>query len=114
MKIAVDFDGTLCENAFPYIGEPDVALIRMLNLAQEDGHKIILWTCRDGDLLEEAIDWCDEHGLVFDAVNKNIPPVRQGTGRSKIVADVYIDDRATKPYEILTEGIHAIERVCVS
>lgn len=112
MKIAVDFDGCLCENRFPYIGKANEALIQKLRLAQEDGHKIILWTCRDDDLLEAAIDWCDEHGLIFDAINKNYGKVRAGTGRKKIVADIYIDDRAMKPDEVL-EGLYAPERVCM-
>lgn len=114
MKIAVDFDGCLCENRFPYIGKANDALIQSLLLAQEDGHKIILWTCRDGDLLEAAVDWCDEHGLIFDAINRNYGAVRSGTGRKKIVADLYIDDRSMRPEEVLMEGIHAPERVCVS
>ena len=114
MKIAVDFDGCLCENRFPYIGRANQALIQRLLIAQEDGHELILWTSRDGDLLEAAVDWCDEQGLVFDAVNRNYGKVRKGTGQRKIVADLYIDDRAVRPEEVVMEGLRAPERICVS
>ena len=69
--IAVDFDGTLCENRYPEIGEPNEELIKYLIKRQVDGDKLILWTCRCGDILEQAVNWCHDHGLVFDAVNDN-------------------------------------------
>ena len=80
LTIAVDFDGTLCEYAFPKIGEQNQKqkeLIEMLIKLRNRGHKIILWTNRgDNDqykVLSEAIDWCSSKGLKFDAVNKNLP-----------------------------------------
>lgn len=93
---AVDFDGTLCEEAFPDIGKPNVKLINHLIKRQKEGNKLILWTCRIGDRLEEAISWCKQYNLEFDAVNANLPEiVEQWGGESrKIFADVYIDDKA--------------------
>ena len=38
-----------------------------------EGHKLILWTCRCGEYLEQAIKWCEEQGLIFDAINENLP-----------------------------------------
>ena len=68
--IAVDFDGTLCENKWPEIGEPNTELIGYLIMMQKTvGAKIILWTCRIGEMLDRAVNWCSEHGLEFDAVN---------------------------------------------
>ena len=93
---AVDFDGTLCESVWPDIGEPNMALIEHLKKRRAQGNKIILWTCRAGERLENAVEWCKIYGLEFDAVNENLPEaIKQygGDGR-KIHADVYIDDKA--------------------
>lgn len=93
--IAVDFDGTLCENKWPEIGEANEDLILYLRNLQSTGMKIVLWTCRVGERLNEAIRWCHAQGLVFDAVNENVPEVLQWMGGDsrKIYADVYIDDK---------------------
>lgn len=58
LVIAVDFDGTLCENAFPFIGEPCHDTIEWMKELRHNGHKIILWTCRDDMNLVDAIVWC--------------------------------------------------------
>lgn len=93
---AVDFDGTLCENAFPDIGNPNKTLIKHLIKRKKQGNKLILWTCRVGERLQEAVNWCKQHNLEFDCVNENLPEIVEqwgGEGR-KIFADVYIDDKA--------------------
>ncbi len=93
---AVDFDGTLCESVFPDIGSPNMALIEHLKKRRKQGNKLILWTCRVGDRLQEAVEWCRQYGLEFDAVNENLPEmIEQWGGESrKVFADVYIDDKA--------------------
>lgn len=94
--IAVDFDGTLCENAWPKIGEPNTALIDQLIEEQKNGAVIILWTCRARRMLKDAVSWAEKQGLVFDYVNRNVPErIRAFKNDSrKISADVYVDDRA--------------------
>ena len=62
--IAVDFDGTLCKQAWPEIGEANEALILHLKKRKAEGARLILWTNREGDLLEEAVEWCRERGSV--------------------------------------------------
>ena len=93
---AVDFDGTLCEAKFPEIGAPNMALINHLIKRRKQGNKVILWTCRVGEWLQNAVDWCKEKGLEFDAVNTNIPEMIEyfGNDPRKIFADLYIDDKA--------------------
>ncbi|GHU77182.1 hypothetical protein AGMMS49992_24340 [Clostridia bacterium] len=71
--IAIDFDGTLCSDAYPDIGNAREAIIKLAKEAQRYGANIVLWTCREGDLLNEALTWCKKHGLQFAAVNDNIP-----------------------------------------
>lgn len=93
---AVDFDGTLCESVWPGIGKPNMVLIKHLKKRRRQGNKLILWTCRYGDRLQEAVEWCRSHGLEFDAINQNLPEMIAwyGNNTRKIAADVYIDDKA--------------------
>lgn len=105
--IAVDFDGTLCADRYPEIGAPNLLLIRQLILLRKRGMRLILWTCRCGDALRDAVAFCAEYGLQFDAVNENVPETfaRYGTESRKISADLYIDDRAALPWgEYLCAG----------
>jgi hypothetical protein len=95
MVIAVDFDGTIVEHKYPRIGEelPDaVATLRQLI---RDGHKLILWTVREGALLDEALAWCEERGITFYAVNRDFPEEREEDRHfsRKIKADLFLDDR---------------------
>ena len=96
--IAVDFDGTLCTNKYPEIGLPNVTLIERL-IKLKDSNTLILWTCRTGDQLNKAVEWCKNHGLEFDYVNENseltLAKYNYEDSR-KITADIYIDDRAIK------------------
>ncbi len=97
--IAVDFDGTLCYSSWPELGEPNVVLIEYLKNWRNSGNKLILWTCRAGEALENALSWCREHELTFDAVNDNLPEVIElyGNNSRKISCDYYIDDKAMLP-----------------
>lgn len=97
--IAVDFDGTLCSECYPAIGKPNEQLISWLIQQKNSGSRIVLWTCRCGALLLEAVLWCEMKGLYFDGVNENIAEIKEqyGSDARKIFADIYIDDRACSP-----------------
>ncbi|MDD5861113.1 MAG: hypothetical protein PUD15_00930 [Prevotella sp.] len=97
MVIAVDFDGTIVENRYPEIGEERPFATETLKMLQRHHHQLILWTCREGKLLDEAIQWCHERGVDFWAVNRDYPE-ENGTQNNnnfsrKIKADLFIDDR---------------------
>lgn len=96
--IAVDFDGCLCTNVWPGIGEPNTELIDALIAERNNGSELILWTCRESELLDQAVEWCSEYGLEFDAVNENLPGWKQRFGNDprKVGADCYIDDKAVR------------------
>ena len=98
--IAVDFDGVLCKDEWPGIGEPNERLIKSLIQNRKDGDKVILWTCREKKDLDDAIVFCRERGLEFDAVNENIPEAvaKWENDPRKIFANLYIDDKSVKPY----------------
>ncbi len=97
--IAVDFDGTLCYSNWPDLGEPNRPLIDYLKQWKARGNKLILWTCRVGEALENAVSWCRDHQLEFDAVNDNLPEIieKYGTNSRKITCDYYIADKAILP-----------------
>ena len=96
MTIAVDFDGTIVEHRYPKIGKELPFATQTLRMLIEDRHKLILWSVREGKLLEEAVDWCRERGIEFYAVNKDFPEEdlekNQHFSR-KLKADIWIDDR---------------------
>lgn len=102
MIYAVDFDGTLCEDAYPEIGAPRDEVIGFCISAAKNGDKLILWTCRSGADLERAVAWCKERGITFDAINENLPELiaQYGNDPRKINADAYIDDRNISPVNI--------------
>jgi hydroxymethylpyrimidine pyrophosphatase-like HAD family hydrolase len=92
--IAVDFDGTIVEHAYPKIGAEMMFAFATLKELEKKGHRLILWTYRDGDYLREAVDYCAENGVQFYAVNENYPGEMQTEKYSrKILADIFIDDR---------------------
>lgn len=94
LTIAVDFDGTIVENRFPEIGKPILFAFESLKKLQEEGHRLILWTYRHGNRLEEAVSFCEKNGLKFYAVNKSYPEEEfDDTISRKILADIFIDDR---------------------
>ena len=117
MTIAVDFDGTIVGHAYPEIGKPiPMALEILRKLREEDHHKLILWTMREGRLLQEAVDYCEKNGVYFYACNKNYPEedIQNGSPR-KIAVDLFIDDRNIGGllnweliYKIIKSGSNAV------
>ncbi|MCD8266921.1 MAG: hypothetical protein LUC33_07195 [Prevotellaceae bacterium] len=96
MTIAVDFDGTIVREAYPEIGREIPFAVDTLRRLAEEGHHLLLWTVREGELLEEAVDWCRKRGLEFYAVNSNFPGEQPDESRHysrKLRVDLFIDDR---------------------
>jgi hydroxymethylpyrimidine pyrophosphatase-like HAD family hydrolase len=94
IKIAVDFDGTIVEHAYPEIGKEKLFAFQTLKELEKRGAKIILWTFRTGKELDDAVEFCRQKGVEFYAVNKNYPEeILDENVNRKIDADIYIDDR---------------------
>ncbi|HPQ08356.1 MAG TPA: hydrolase [Bacteroidia bacterium] len=92
--IAVDFDGTIVEHAYPKIGKEMLFAFATLKALQAKGHKLILWTIRTGHLLDEAVEFCRQNGVEFYAVNKNFPDEEWSPDTPrKLNVDIFIDDR---------------------
>jgi len=94
VKIAVDFDGTIVDHAYPAIGKEKLFAFRTLIELEKLGARLILWTFRSGKELDEAVDFCRKNGIEFYAVNKNYPEeIYDESISRKIDADIYIDDK---------------------
>ena len=92
--LAIDFDGTIVDDAYPKVGKPKLFAIETLKKLQEDGHRLILWTYRSGTTLDDAVAFCKSKGINFYAVNKSFPEEQFDETKSrKIHADLFIDDR---------------------
>jgi len=112
MRIAVDFDGTIVEHAYPAIGKEMLFAFQTLIELQKLGFQLILWTYRTGKELDEAVEFCKNKGVEFYAVNKNYPEeIFDPNTSRKIEADIFIDDRILggfpgwiKVWELLNPG----------
>lgn len=114
MVIAVDFDGTIVEHRYPEIGTEIPFATETLRMLIQDQHRLILWSVREGKLLQDAVDWCREHGVEFYAVNKDYPEEEKEKNNHfsrKLKVDMWIDDRNVgglpewgQIYRIIKEG----------
>lgn len=112
LTLAIDFDGTIVEDAYPKIGKPNAFAFETLKKLQQNGHRLILWTYRHGKSLDEAVAFCKKNGLEFYAVNCSFPnEVFDPKKSRKINADLFIDDRNVggfygwgEVYQLLTES----------
>jgi len=110
--IAVDFDGTIVEDAYPKIGKPMIFAFESMKYLQAKGHRLILWTYRKGKTLDEAVEFCRKNGIEFYAVNssfeeENFDPILQSR---KINADIFIDDRNLGGFPGWGEVVQIIEK----
>ncbi|MBK5721963.1 hypothetical protein JGH11_13870 [Dysgonomonas sp. Marseille-P4677] len=113
MIIAVDFDGTIVEHEYPKIGKPIAFAIETLLQLQKDGHTLLMWSVREGKMLQEAVDYCESKGLKFFAANKNYPEEDPATASRKLNADLFIDDRnlgGLPDWGVIYHAIKALER----
>lgn len=112
LKVAVDFDGTIVENAYPRIGQEMLFAFATMKELQKKGHLLILWTFRTGALLDEAVEYCRANGVEFYAVNESYPGEMSTKSYSrKLNVDLFIDDRNiggfigwSKVWQLLSPG----------
>jgi len=112
MIIAVDFDGTLHTGKWPAIGVPQPYAVEVMNKLKADGHYLIIWTCREGGRLTEAINWLLEKGISFDRVNEHHPETEKTYGypARKVYAHLYVDDKQVGGLPVWPE---IYEEVCL-
>lgn len=96
MTIAIDFDGTIVEHRYPEIGEEIPFATDTLKMLIADHHRLILWSVREGKLLEDAVEWCRKRGVEFYAINRDYPEEEIEKNKHfsrKLKVDMWIDDR---------------------
>lgn len=102
MIIAVDFDGTIARSNFPVIlGEMPYAGESLRKL-HEQGHYIIIWTCRTGENLLSAINWLLERKIPFNRINDHNPEnlAKYGDAGNKVYAHCYVDDKTCSAFPV--------------
>ena len=114
MVIAVDFDGTIVEHQYPQIGPEIPFATETLRMLIQEHHRLILWSVREGALLDEAVEWCRQRGVEFYAVNRDYPEEEKEKNNHfsrKLKVDMWIDDRNVgglpewgQIYRIIKEG----------
>lgn len=94
MIYGIDFDGTIVEEAWPAIGALNPEAAAFIRGLQDRGDKWILITMREGEKLQEALEFLAIHDLRPNAVNDNLPERVKlwGNNPRKVYADIYIDD----------------------
>ena len=94
-KLAIDFDGTIVDDAYPGIGKAKIFAFETLKKLQSEGYRLILWTYRHGQALDEAVEFCKKNGIEFYAINNSFDgeDFDKTKQSRKINADIFIDDR---------------------
>lgn len=109
--VGVDFDGTLAitRGTYPKIQGPIQEVVDYVKSEQAAGAHLILITMREYDELQQAVEWCKEQGLHFDAVNDNLPQMKEffGNNPRKIFCNEYLDDTNMGGIDYILEQIRS-------
>lgn len=112
MIIAIDFDGTIVHDQFPGIGQMLPGAKETINQLKKEGYYIIIWTCRTGIRMAEAVEFLVREGVRFDKINESCPAnvdLYSGCDTRKVYADLYIDDKGLQclpSWEEIYEMVH--------
>ena len=93
ISIALDFDGTVVEHDYPYIGKENGNCSEILKRwVKEYNVEIILDTMRGGKMLQDALKWFNDREVPIFSVGKH--PIQESwTDSTKAYALFSIDDR---------------------
>ena len=112
--IGVDFDGTLAvtKGTYPEIQRPIPEVIEYIKEEQNQGAFLVLITMRENNELKQAVEWCKEQGIEFDAVNDNLPHMKDffESNPRKIFCNEYLDDMNIGGIENVIKEIRKKER----
>lgn len=93
--ISIDYDDTIVYADYPNIGAIKPHAREVINNLYNQGHTIIIWTCRSGEHETMAADYLRSLGVKFHHINENHPDniAQYDSDSRKIFADIYIDDK---------------------
>jgi hydroxymethylpyrimidine pyrophosphatase-like HAD family hydrolase len=103
LNIAIDFDGTCVSHEYPKVGK-DIGAVPVLKELVNLGHKLILFTMRDGQELRDAVEWFKQNDIKLYGVQYN-PTQQHWTKSNKCYANLYIDDAALGCPLIYEDGV---------
>lgn len=89
--IGIDFDGTIVEHKFPQVGAPVPGALDVMKALQAQGHKLILFTMRSRESLQDAVTYLEDNGIKLFGINEN-PTQKHWTISPKPYCHTYIDD----------------------
>jgi hypothetical protein len=92
ISVNIDADGTCFTHEYPFIGK-DIGAIPVLKKMVANGCKLILFTMRSGETLNDAVRWFKDNGIPLYGVQTN-PTQHTWTKSPKSYAEVMIDDSA--------------------
>lgn len=92
ITIAVDFDGTCVTHDYPRVGRP-IGSVPILKKLVESGHQLILFTMRDKEQLNDAVNWFSDNEIPLYGIQSN-PDQKRWTSSPKAYGNLYIDDAA--------------------
>lgn len=90
--LAIDFDGTIVENAYPNLGQPNPGAIEVLRELLDKGYRLLLFTMREGEALQQAVVYCNGNNIDFLGINENPEQAEWAPTSRKVFANLYIDD----------------------
>jgi hypothetical protein len=98
MYICIDFDGTVVDHRYPYVGDPVPLAVDWLERFGELGAKLILFTMRSDDAegkeyLRDAVQYFEKNDIELFGINRN-PDQDSWTNSPKAYGKIYIDDSA--------------------
>jgi len=93
--ISIDYDDTIVYQDFPNTGTIKPNAVEVINRLYDEGHHILIWTCRSYENVKTAKRYLIECGVRFHLINENLPSniEKYGGDTRKMSADIYIDDR---------------------
>ena len=91
--VACDFDGTVVTHEYPNMGKDVPGAVSVLKELVEKGARLILYTMRSDDKLQDAVNWFKEREIPLWGINEN-PEQKSWTNSPKIYAHDDIDDAA--------------------
>lgn len=97
-RVAVDFDGTIVDHAFPGVGKLIPGALDVIGEINDHGHQVVIWTCRHGCYLDAAVAFLKSHSVPFAFANHDPEwppgkPWKEAAVGYKLAYTIAIDDR---------------------
>ena len=112
LTISIDFDGCIVTLAYPQIGKVRNGAKAVITRWYNEGHTIVINSCRNGNMQKEMVIALVHNGIPFHYVNENSQALIDlyGGDTRKISADIYFDDRSAEGFRSWAWAETIVER----